>query len=110
MFPSWLRLLIVILLILLLINLFLNFPKMVKKEPNDPVAVLSPGGNYACEVQRVRDCTLWCYDLKTATLLRLKPRDCDRLRWLKRGQKVHFEVLPLPYHLDGSIPVVIHSS
>ena len=109
MLPSWLRLLIVILLILLLINLFSSLPKMVKKEPKGPVAVLLPNKNYTCEVSKVEDCTLWCYDLKTATPLRLKPDNCDSLRGLKKGQRVHFEVLPMPYHFDGSVPVVIHS-
>ena len=105
MFPSWLRLLIAILLTLLVINLFLTLPKAVKNSENAPVAVLLPQKTYTCEVERVEGCTLFCYEIQTATLLRLRPEDCNSLKGLKKGQKVRFEVEILPYHNDGSIPV-----
>ena len=108
MFPSWLRFLIAVLLTLLVINLFLTLPKVVKNsESKFPVAVLSPKESYTCEVDRVEGCTLYCYEIETATLLRLRPEDCNSLKGLKRGQKIRFEVENLSYHNDGSIPVRI---
>jgi len=104
MFPNWLRLLIVILLTLLLINLFLSF-KGKESSKNFNVAILSPNREYACEVKEISDCIIFCYDLETATPLRLKPSECDFLKGLKKGIVIHFKVENLPYHLDGSIPV-----
>ncbi len=110
MFPSWLRLIVVILLTLLLINLFLNFPKMVKTQKSlSSVAVLTPGQQYTCEVAKFSDCTIWCYEIETATLLVLRPDNCQTLKGLKKGKIIHFMVENLPYHNDGSIPIKLLS-
>ncbi len=106
MFPSWIRLIVVILLTLLLINLFLNFPKMGEpKKLVSSVAVLTPNRQYTCEVAKISDCTIWCYEMETATLLVLKPDNCQTSNGLKKGKIIRFVVENLPYHNDGSIPV-----
>ncbi len=107
MFPNWLRLVIVSLLTLLVINLFLNLPQKLKEEKLSQVAVLLPNKTYSCEVERVENCKLFCYELNTATLLCLKPTKCSSLKGLKRGDKVTFEVENLPYYNDGCAPIKI---
>jgi hypothetical protein len=110
MLPNWLRLIIVILLTLLVINLFLNFPKKgIYENINQPVAVLEQNKTYTCIVDKVESCHLFCYEMNTATLLKLKPDKCDTLKGLKRGQKISFRVENFPYYNDGSIPVVLLS-
>jgi hypothetical protein len=98
----------VILLILLVMNLFLNLPKKgFYKNINQPVAVLEPNKTYTCIVDKVEDCHIYCYEVNTATLLKLKPNKCDTLKGLRKEQKITFKVENLPYYNDGSIPVLL---
>jgi hypothetical protein len=109
MLPNWLRLVIVSLLTLLVINLFLNLSHRLKGEKIDQVAVLSSNKSYSCEVDRVENCQLFCYEINSATLLCLRPEQCHSLKGLKRGEIVTFEVENLPYYNDGCAPVkIIH--
>jgi len=108
MLPNWLRLLIFFLLTLLVTNLFLNLPKKgIFENANTPVAVLEQNKTYTCIADKIEGCTLWCYEINTATPLKLRPENCETLKGIKKGEQITFKVENLPYHNDGSIPVVL---
>lgn len=105
MLSNQLRLIIVVLLILLVLNLIRTFEEKLN-EPKS-VVLIEPQKNYTCEVEKVKNCHLRCWEINTATLLVLKPANCKDLKGLKKGQTITFEVLKNAYNPDGSINVVL---
>ena len=74
---------------------------------NPKFVLLTPGKIYQCEVYKVKDCSVECFELQTATLLKLKPNNCGKTRGLKKGDLITFKVLPMTYSIEGEIPVEI---
>jgi len=108
MLPNKVRFFLLLLSVLLLILIFTRLPKVEIYEDISPNFVLmATNQTFQCEVKEIKSCSLVCYELQTATLLKLKPQNCNNLRDLRKKQIVTFKVLPLPYSQKGEIPVEI---
>jgi D-alanyl-lipoteichoic acid acyltransferase DltB (MBOAT superfamily) len=108
MLPNKIRLFLLLLATLLLLIIFLRFPKVEIYENLNPNFVLLTAGKvYQCEVNKIENCSIYCYEIRTATLLKLKPKNCKNTKSLKREHIITFKVLPLPYSQKGEIPVEI---
>jgi len=108
MLPNKIRFFLLLLATFLLLIIFLRLPKAEIYENLNPNFVLLTAGKiYQCEVKEIKACSIFCYELQTATLLKLKPQNCNNLGDLRKKQIVTFKVLPLPYSQKGEIPVEI---
>jgi hypothetical protein len=108
MLPKKLRFFLLFLSTILLIFIFTRLPKLeIYEDINSYFVLMAANKTYQCEVKEVKTCSFTCYELQTATLLKLKPQSCANIKGLKKGEIITFEVLPLPYSQKGEIPVKI---